>query len=308
MVEISADIIGRTAYRLLMHASLELPPDVERALTEAHRDETNPVGKSFLASILENIRIAKTNSVPICQDTGVPIYYLSIGSEVYVKGSIREAIDEATRKATMEVPLRQQVTHPLTFSNSGDNTGWGLPAIYYERIEGADYIDLLVVPRGGGAESKWQCVALYHAAPREKAIIKTVLDAVSMAGGECCPPSVIGVGLGGFGREYSELLARKALYRTPLNSRNPDPTVARLEEELFQAVNRMEIGPLGVGGRTSCLGLHIELAGGHSASCSVAVALSCWAARYSKARISGRGKVHYTTHPALNKSRKEGSR
>lgn len=308
MVEISADIIGRTAYRLLMHASMELPPDVERALTEAHRDEENPNAKSFLASILENIRIAKTASVPICQDTGVPIYYLGIGSEVYVKGSIRQAIDEATRKATMDMPLRQQVTHPLTFSNSGDNTGWGLPAVYYERIEGADYIDLLAVPRGGGAESKWQCVALYHAAPREKAIIKTVLDTVSMAGGECCPPSVIGVGLGGFGREYSELLARKALYRAPLNSRNPDPAVARLEEELFQAINRMGIGPLGVGGRTSCIGLHIELAGSHSASCSVAVALSCWAARYSKARISGGGKVHYTTHSALNEPRKEGSR
>lgn len=302
MGEISADIIGEVAYKLLVHASLELPPEVEGALRTAHREETNPNGKSFFASILQNIEIAKTDRVPICQDTGVPIYYLDIGSEVVVRGSIREAIDNATRRATMDVPLRQQVTHPLTFHNPGDNTGWGLPAIYYDRIEGADYVDLLAVPRGGGAESKWQCVALYHAAPREKAIIKTVLDTVSMAGGECCPPTVIGVGLGGFGREYSELLARKALYRTPLNGRHQDPAVARLEEGLYRAVNRMEIGPLGIGGNTTCLAVHIELAGSHAASCSVAVALSCWAGRYSRARISPGKGVDYLTHPGLKEA------
>jgi fumarate hydratase subunit alpha len=195
--------------------------------------------------------------------------------------------------------LRPQVTHPLTFENPGTNTGWGIPPIYYNRLEGEHYIDILAVPRGGGAESKWQCVALYHAAPREKAIMKVVLDTVSMAGGECCPPTIIGVGLGGFGREYSELLARRALFRSPLNSRNPDPLVADLEDKLFTAVNRMEIGPLGIGGDTSCLGLHIELAGSHTASCSVAVALSCWAARYSRARIHADGSVEFLTHPNL---------
>ena len=303
MVEISADTIGAVAYKLLTRASTELPAGVESALRKAYRNETDPNGKSFLKSILQNIKIAKDGRQPICQDTGVPIYYISIGSEVFVKGSIRQAIDEATRRATADVPLRQQVTHPLTFVNSGDNTGWGLPAVYYDRIEGADYIDILAVPRGGGAESKWQCVALFHAAPREKAIIKTVLDTVSMAGGECCPPTIIGVGLGGFGREYSELLARKALYRSPVNGRNPDPKVAALEKSLYAAVNKMEIGPLGIGGKTSCLAVHIELAGSHTASCSVGVALSCWAARYSKGRIRGNGLIDFITHPALKEVR-----
>ena len=299
MIEISAETIGCVAYQLLKHASIELPPDVERALKEAHRREGNSNGRAFFSSILRNLEIAKEKRVPICQDTGIPIYYLDIGSEIVVKGSIRKAIDEATRKATAETPLRPQVTHPLTFENPGTNTGWGIPPIYYNRVEGEAYIDILAVPRGGGAESKWQCVALYHAAPREKAIMKTVLDTVSMAGGECCPPTIIGVGLGGFGREYSEVLARRALFRSPLNGRNPDPLVAALEDKLFKAVNQMEIGPLGIGGDTSCLGLHIEMAGGHTASCSVAVALSCWAARYSRARIFRNDSVEFITHPEL---------
>lgn len=299
MVEISAETIGQVAYRLLKRASIELPPDVEKALKDAHQRESDVNGKAFYSSILKNLEIAKGKRIPICQDTGVPIYYIDIGSKVFINGSIRGAIDEATRRTTEETPLRPQVTHPLTFKNPGTNTGWGLPPIYYNRIEGEDYIDLLAVPRGGGAESKWQCVALYHAAPREKSIMKVVLDTVSMAGGECCPPTIIGVGLGGFGREYSELLARRALFRSPLNSRNPDPLVADLEDRLFEAVNRMEIGPMGIGGDTSCLALHIELAGSHTASCSVAVALSCWAARYSRARIYGDDSVEFLTHTSL---------
>lgn len=296
---ISAETIGDVAYKLLKRASIELPPDVERRLKEAYKLEKNPNGKAFFASILKNLEIAKEKRVPICQDTGIPIYYIDIGSEILVTGSIRKAIDDATRRATAETPLRPQVTHPLTFQNPGNNTGWGIPPIYYDRIEGENYIDILAVPRGGGAESKWQCVALYHAAPRDKAIMKAVLDTISMAGGECCPPTIIGVGLGGFGREYSELLARKAIFRYPLNSRHTDPLVAELEEKLFKAVNQMEIGPLGIGGDTSCLGLHIELAGGHSASCSVAVALSCWAARYSRVRIYNNDSVDFITHPKL---------
>ncbi len=299
MVTISAETIGDVAHRLLKQASIELPPDVERALLDAHRRETNSNGKAFFTSILRNLDIARERRIPICQDTGIPIYYIDIGSEIIVQGSIREAIDQATRKTTAEVPLRPQVTHPLTFKNPGNNTGWGIPAIYYDRIEGGDYIDVLVVPRGGGAESKWQCVQFYHAAPREKAVMKTVLDTVSMAGGECCPPTIIGVGLGGFGREYSELLARKAIFRSSLNSRHPDPAVAEMERKLYEAVNQMKIGPLGIGGDTSCLGLHIDVAGGHSAGCSVAVALSCWAARYSRARIRGNASAEFMTHPQL---------
>jgi fumarate hydratase subunit alpha len=299
MTEISAETIGYVAYQLLKRASIELPPEVEKGLKEAHQRESNVNGKAFFSSILQNLEIAKGKRTPICQDTGVPIYYIDVGSEIVIKGSVRKAIDEATRRTTAETPLRPQVTHPLTFENPGTNTGWGIPPIYYNRLEGENYIDILAVPRGGGAESKWQCVALYHAAPREKAIMKVVLDTISMAGGECCPPAIIGVGLGGFGREYSELLARRAIFRSPLNSRNPDPVVADLEHILFKAVNRMGIGPLGIGGDTSCLGLHIELAGSHTASCSVAVALSCWAARYSRARIYEDNSVEFLTHANL---------
>ena len=134
---------------------------------------------------------------------------------------------------------------------------------------------------------------------RKKAIIKIVLDAVSMAGGESCTPTIIGIGLGGYGRDYTEVLARKAMYRTPLNSRHPDPQVAEIEDTIYHAVNKMGIGPLGIGGNTTCLAVHMDIAGGHTAGASVAVSFYCWSARYSTAKIMSNEKIDYITHPHI---------
>jgi len=296
---IDSATIENVCYKLLSRAAIELPPEVEKAIRKASEEETHPAGKIYFSAMLENIEVARKLKRPLCQDTGVPMYYMTIGSEVHIKGGLRKAIESATARATQDIPLRQQVTHPLTREVSKTNVGWGIPPIFLDYKDGQDYIEITGVPRGGGGEAKWQCVHPYPGIDREKGIIKIVLDSVSMAGGENCPPTIIGIGVGGYGRDYTELMARKAIFRTPLNSRNKDPKVAELENIIFRQVNKMGIGPLGIGGKTTCLAVHMDIAGGHTAGASVAVSFYCWSARYSKARITSNEKIEYLTHPDM---------
>lgn len=300
MKTIESSVIDDVCYKLLSQASVELPPEVEKAVQDAYEKETHPLAKKYFQAMLDNIRVARERRIPLCQDTGIPLYYITLGSEVHINGSLRKAVYNATARATCDVPLRQQVTHPLTRKVSETNVGWGLPPIFLDYQDGQNYIEILGAPRGGGGEAKWQCVHPYPAVDRKKAILKIVLDAVSMAGGENCAPTILGVCVGGFGRDLTELLARKALFRTPLNSRHPDPEVAELEDILYCKINDMGIGPLGIGGDTSCLAVHMELAAGHTAGASVAVSFYCWSARYSKARILSNENVEYLTHPNLS--------
>ena len=301
MNTIDADCIEEVCYRAMVHAAIELPPEVESAINAAYQRETQPLARRYFQAMLDNIAVARKKRVPLCQDTGIPMYYITLGSEVHIKGGLRQAVDKATARATRDVPLRQQVSHPLTREMSPTNVGWGIPPIFLDYKDGQDSIDIIAVPRGGGAEAKWQCVHPYPAVDRKKAILKIVLDAVSMAGGESCTPTIIGVAVGGYGRDYTELMARRAMYRTPLNTRHPDPEVAELEDAIYHAANQMNIGPLGIGGDTSCLAVHMDIAGGHTAGASVAVSFYCWSARYSKVRIRGNQRVEYLTHPELNK-------
>lgn len=300
MKTIRAKTIEEVCYKLISYASIHLPPEVESAITNAYRKEKDPLAKTYFKAMLDNIDVARSRNVPLCQDTGIAMYYMTIGSGVHIDGNIREAADRATARATADVPLRQQVSHPLTRKVTETNVGWGIPPIFYDYDFGKDYIDILAVPRGGGGEAKWQCVHPYPGVNRKQAILKIVLDSVSMAGGESCTPVIIGVGVGGYGRESTELMARKALFRTPLNSRHPDGEIAELEDVIYRSVNRLGIGPLGVGGDTSCLAVHMDIAGGHTAGASVAVSFYCWSSRYSKARILDDTAIQYLTHPELN--------
>jgi len=297
---IQASLIEKVSYLMLCHASKVLPPGVEQALRRAEEEETQPKGKAYLQAMVRNTEVSRQRGVPLCQDTGVPMFYIDLPPGFAIEGDLRAALEKATRKATKDTPLRQQVTHPLTNVNSGDNVGWGAPPIFLNYNNRIDYLELLAVPRGGGAEIKGLAVVPIPGAPKENTILKTVLDAVALAGGENCSPNIVGVAVGGFGVDYTETLARKAIYREPLNSRHQDPQVAALEERLFRMVNRLGIGPLGVGGKTTCLGLHMEIAGCHSAVFPIAVAFYCWSARYSRARIYPDGRVEFLTHPELN--------
>ena len=299
MKNIKSSVIEEVCYKLLNHASIELPPEVEKAIQNAYQKESNPAGKCYFKAMLDNIYIARKKRVPLCQDTGIPMYYITLGSGIHIQGNFREGVDNATRRATQDVPLRQQVSHPLTREISKTTVGWGIPPIFLDYKDGQDYIEITGVPRGGGAEAKWQCVHPYAGVDRKKAIMKIALDAMSMAGGECCPPVIMGIGVGGYGRDYTELMARKAMYRTPLNSRHDNPEIAELEDTIYREINKMGIGPLGIGGDTTCLAVHVDIAGGHTAGASIAISLYCWSARYSKARIISNERVEYITHPNI---------
>lgn len=301
MKVVQSDFLEKISYLMLCHASKVLPPGVEQAIRKAAREEPNPKGKAYFQAMVRNMEVSRKRGVPLCQDTGVPMFYIDLPPGFFIEGDLRAALEEATRKATKDTPLRQQVTHPLTNVNSGDNVGWGVPPIFLNYNNRIDYLELLAVPRGGGAEIKGSAVVPIPGAPKENTIMKTVLDAVALAGGENCSPNIVGVAVGGFGIDFTENLARKSLYREPLNSRHENAQVAALEEKLFLAVNRLGIGPLGVGGKTTCLGLHMEIAGCHSAVFPIAVAFYCWSARYSRARIFQDGRVEFVTHPELNK-------
>ena len=288
----TANIVEKVAFNLLKQAVIYLPEDVKQALQKAYAEETSEAGKTQLKAILDNVELAEKYQAPICQDTGTIIFYVKAGAGAKNLDKIEEALTKATRRATAEVPLRPNSVNPFTQKNSGDNTGRLIPYINWEIVSG-DSIELTVMPKGGGSENV--CIS-GMLVPGEgiKGLKKFIVDAVIRAGAKPCPPNILGIGIGG-GADISIKLAKKALLR-PLNEPNPDPEIAELEKEIFEAVNMTGIGPMGLGGKTTALGVHIDYAYRHPASYPAAVAFQCWAARRATARINTEGKVEYLTH------------
>jgi len=295
-VAISERLIENTVCELMRKASISLPADVLNALQASQAREESPTAKGQIMAILNNCRIADKKQVSLCQDTGMPMIYADVGVGCQLQGDPRAAMTRAVERATQEVPLRQNVINPLTKANSGTNTGWGIPSIHWDMMPNSDYLELMAVPKGFGAEIRaTQCWVL-TSEEIDRATFKAVLDLVEDSMGEPCPPVILGIGIGGFA-DTSMLLARKAMFRAPIGSRNPDPIVAALEAEIFEAVNGLELGPMGFGGKTYALGVHVEIEGSHTAIVPISVMYECWANRYSKARIYNNGRVEYLTHP-----------
>jgi len=286
------NVVENVAFKLLKLAVIHLPEDVKQALEKAYTEETSETGKTQLKAILDNIECAEKYRTPICQDTGTIIFYVKAGAEAKHLEKIEGALIKATRRATVEVPLRPNAVNPFTQKNSGDNTGRLIPWINWE-IEPTDEIELTVLPKGGGAENT--CV-MGMLVPGEgiRGVKKFVVDAVMNAGAKPCPPNILGVGIGG-GSDIAMKIAKKALLR-PLNNENPNPEIAKLEKEILEAVNMTGIGPMGLGGKTTVLSISIDYAYRHPASYPAAVAFNCWAARRATARISADGTVEYLTH------------
>jgi fumarate hydratase subunit alpha len=205
---------------------------------------------------------------------------------------IEGALVNATKKATPQIPLRPNAVDPFTQKNTGDNTGRNVPHINWEIVPG-DTVEITVLPKGGGSENVCTIGMLV---PGEgiKGLKKFVIDTVVKAGSMPCPPNVLGVAVGG-GADIAMKLAKKALLR-PIDQPNPDPEIAKLEKELLEATNQIGIGPMGLGGRTTVLGVNIDYAARHPASFPAAVAFNCWAARRATARIHPEGRVEYLTH------------
>jgi fumarate hydratase subunit alpha len=279
------NVVEDAVVELLRKVSIELSPDIMEALTNAYENEVSDLGKSQLEAILENIRLAKEINKPICQDTGLMIFYVTIGNEFGDFSFIPDTLATATRRATAEIPLRPNAVHPLTGQSQRDNTGVNVPIIHYD-ITAGDYIEITALPKGGGAENM-SALAMLAPAMGVKGIKKFVIERIIAAGGKPCPPTVIGLGIGGKA-DYTLALAKKALLR-PINKRHPEKLIADLEVELLKMVNATGVGPMGLGGNYTCLGVNIEYAYRHPASFPVGMNVQCWADRRGTARINKDG-------------------
>jgi len=287
-------IIEDTVVKLLQLAAVQLPPDVKEAIKRAYREETNETGKIQLEAIVKNIELAEKANTPICQDTGVIIFYVKVGAQAKGLDKIETALINATRRATKEGSLRPNAVDPFTQKNTGDNTGRFIPYINWEIAKG-DTVEITAFPKGGGSEN---VCTLGMLTPSEgvNGLKKFVVDSVIKAGAMPCPPTILGVAVGG-GADIVMRLAKAALLR-PLDQPNPNPELAQLEKELYEAANSTGIGPMGLGGKFTVLGVKVDYAHRHPASYPVAVAFQCWAARRATARIHPDGEVEYLTHKA----------
>lgn len=257
----------------LREAEIHLPGDVKAALRAAYAAEDNPVAKSELEAIFENIETAERRNVPICQDTGVPIVYITIPPNVPFTDAIAKGVQDGVRQATAEIPLRPNVVSPFTRENTGDNCGMGMPAVH---ITPGETFTLTVLPKGAGSEN---VSALKMFLPSEKGeITRFITETMLRAGGKPCPPVILGIGIGSTA-DGATALAKEALLR-PLGE------MSRLEQEIYDAVNALGIGPMGLGGKTTCLGVRIREGGCHTASLPVALNVQCWAARRATVEVN----------------------
>ena len=296
----SADVkvkFTQLAEQILILAGTDLPASQVKALEEANQRETVTAAKAQLGTMLKNVEIARKKCGSICQDPGIPVFDLAIGSRFPLEFDIQEALAAATAQVTKKVPLRQNICHPLTKVNSRDNTGRNIPWIYYDYLPGKDYVEVKGHLRGGGSGFRSMVFSLAPTAPRVEGIKKLVLDHVAMAGGIPCPPTIVGVGLGGT-PDIALKLAFDALTRQPVGASNPEPDMAGIETVLYEAINSTGIGAMGLGGDTTVLGVHLEYCGSHIATHPVAIAFSCWPTRFAKVRLYADGRTEWLTHKA----------
>ncbi|HUT80050.1 MAG TPA: fumarate hydratase [Candidatus Bathyarchaeia archaeon] len=288
-----APIIEKVAFNLLKYSSTVLPENAIKAIKTAYETETNPVGKSQLEAIIRNFEAGSKLSIPMCQDTGIHIYYVEIGADCPIDdlGKIEGALTRASQRATKEVPMRPNAVDPFG-SNSGDNTGRHIPWINWDVVPG-DKIKITAFPKGGGSENM-STVKMLKPGVGLKGVMKEVVDWMINAGGQPCPPTVVGVAIGG-GADIAIKLAKKQLMR-PIGEPHPMKEVAEMEKKMKEAINTTGIGPMGLGGKTTCLAVHMDYAARHPASLPMAISVQCWAARQSGAEISADGKVKYLHH------------
>ena len=273
---IKAEDIYNKMKEVIIKAGIYLPEDVEKAIARAYEEETSDIAKEILSQLLENSKLARESSLPLCQDTGVGVFFVEIGDQVKVEGEyIGDVLTRAMVDAYREGYFRKSLCDPFTRKNTGDNT----PAmIHYDLIKG-DGLRISFMAKGGGSENMSRCIMLTPAAGWE-GIKEFVVKRVAEAGPNPCPPIIVGVGIGGT-FDYAPILAKKALFR-PLDERHPDENIARMEDELLEEINSLGIGPMGLGGKTTALGVRINVKQCHIASLPVAVNIQCHSARYKE--------------------------
>jgi len=278
MREIKASAITQAIAQLCQEANFELGDDALAALKQAKQAEESQLGKEVLGQLLENARIAKEERRPLCQDCGTAVVFLEIGQEAHITGGdLYVAVEEGVRQGYSQGYLRKSiVSQPFSARiNTNDNT----PPVIHAQIVPGDQVKITVMPKGSGAENMSKLAMLKPGAGRQ-GIIDLAVKTVDEAGGNPCPPLIIGLGIGATSEKVM-LLAKKALLR-PVAKPNPDPEIAELEKEILAQINDLGIGPLGFGGRTTALAVHVEAMPTHIASLPVAINLQCHSARHKE--------------------------
>jgi len=287
---ISEKLIKDATVELLRKTVTRMPADVVSELKKAMKNETEEVPRMQLKAILDNLELAEKTNTPLCQDTGVTIFYVSMPQ--CLKVDVEKAIVEGVRAATNEVPLRPNAVHPLTRKNPGDNVGRKMPYVNF-KIWDKDYLEITVMTKGAGSENMSQ-LAMLTPSQGVKGVKEFILNVVLKAGSNPCPPTILGVGIGG-SSDIAMKLSKEALLR-PIDKPNEDPEIATMEKDLKEALNMLGIGVMGLGGKTTVLGVNIEYAFCHTASLPVAVNVQCWAARRGTVQIYPDEKLKFPVH------------
>ena len=285
-MKIDPNQVEEVARELYIRALKVLPPDIKEGFARLASTETDATAKSVLGTMIANIRVAEDTENLLCQDTGIPIYNVTIGRGVEIEGAdLQRAIRRGCERATREHPLRSSVVHPITRKNEHTSCGPGVPPIHFDFSDDEKLV-IEMVPKGSGSENNsWLRMAI----PAEgvDAIKTFVVDCVLDAGGKTCPPTIVGVGVGGTS-DLCVALAKRAATR-PLGSACPDPEGAALEKSLSQAVNMLGVGPQGLGGDSTAFAVHVEVAATHITMNPVAVNMQCHSARRARASFTPAG-------------------
>ena len=284
-------VVEDAAAHLYVWALKDIPQDLRDALAEARLRETSVPGKRVLETIHKNVNIADRDNNLVCQDTGIAVYTCRVGEHFPLHPTrIYEGLRDGTARATVEHSLRSNAVHTITRENTGPNIGYRLPIVHWEFIPDWDGLDVKCIPKGSGSENM-SFLKMCIPADGVKGIKRFVLESIVGAGGKPCPPGIVGVGIGG-SADYAMNLAKDAIMR-PIGTRNPDPLVSQLEDELFGLLTETGIGPMGLGGDVTVLQCHIEHADTHMTLNPVAVNYQCWAARRASAHVGPDGSVDY---------------
>ncbi|MFP4001426.1 MAG: fumarate hydratase [Thermoplasmata archaeon] len=281
------DTLEKNLIEGIRKAVTSVTVETESALKEAKDEEEKEGAQVQLDAILENIDVGKDEKRPICQDTGTQTFFIEVGADFKWMDMLKDTINDSVKKATEEIPLRPNAIDPINDDNSGDNTGRFIPAIHWDLVEGDEAL-IHIIPKGGGSENMSK-LEMMTPGRGLKGVKEIVLDQIAEMAGKPCPPTTVGVGLGG-GADLAMELAKKALLR-PVGERHAEDRIAELEEELMEKANELGVGPMGVGGKTTVLDVKIEYAHRHPASYPVAVLPQCWANRQAKVKIGSDGKI-----------------
>ena len=283
MREIQFDEIVKAVRDIIVHCGTNLPQDAYDALKSAMEKEESPVSKEVLKQILENAKIAKNEKRPLCQDTGLAVFFVKVGEDVKIKGgSLRNAINKGTEQGYTDAYLRASTCEPFSRANLKDKVGYNLPAIiHFDLVEG-DKIDIEYAAKGGGSENVSRATVFPPAAGKQ-GVIDYVKEVVSNAGPNPCPPLTIGVGIGGT-FEVAAISSKHALFRE-IGSINEDPEMAELESTILTELNKLGIGAMGMGGTQTVLAVHIEANPCHIASLPVSVNIQCHSSRHTHITI-----------------------